>query len=135
MSDKTREAIKYFKNISQLCDEVVKAEESEKAILTMRRKSHAETAIEALEKLAYHERLEEQGSVFLPPCKIGEEAWIVRNYNGVPIPQKGIISSILFNDDMELTIVVKHIGRGRWGVNVFRTYDEAIAGLERDGDV
>ena len=65
-----------------------------------------------------------------PPCKIGDEAWIIRNYKGKPTPQKGIVSDISFTDDMELAIAVKHIGRGRWGVNIFPTYEEAEKALK-----
>ena len=70
-----------------------------------------------------------ENGVIIPPCKIGDEAWIIRNYRGVPTPQKGIVSSISFNDDMELAIAVKHIGRGRWGKNIFPTYEDAIKAI------
>lgn len=63
------------------------------------------------------------------PCKIGDEVWAIRNYNGVKHPQKGFVSDMLFTRDMKLHIVVKHIARGEWGKDVFATYEEAAEAI------
>lgn len=63
------------------------------------------------------------------PCKIGDEVWAIRNYNGVKHPQKGFVSDMLFTRDMKLQIVVKHIARGEWGKAVFATYEEAAEAI------
>ena len=65
------------------------------------------------------------------PCKIGDEAWVIRNYKGTPRPQKGIVSEIYFTDDMELIFVVKHITRGRWMKAVFPTKEAAEEEISR----
>lgn len=65
--------------------------------------------------------------VVLPPCKIGDSVWVLRYYHSKLIPQKGIVSEMKFiGADMTLQIVVKYIGRGEWGKNVFATKKDAL---------
>ena len=71
-----------------------------------------------------------QKNQMLPPCKIGDEVWGIRNYNGVKHPQRGRVNEMFYRSDMSLLIVVKHICRGQWGVDVFPTYEAAQAVLE-----
>lgn len=64
------------------------------------------------------------------PCKIGDKVWIARRYKCHKRPRWGIVSEMFFTDDMELCIVVKGVARGKWGVDVFATYEEAQAEIE-----
>ena len=59
------------------------------------------------------------------PCKIGDTVWGVRRYRGILVPQQGKVSEMLFTPDMELSIVVRHICRGKWGKKVFATREAA----------
>lgn len=65
------------------------------------------------------------------PCKIGDKVWIARRYKCHKRPRWGIVSEMFFTDDMELCIVVKGVARGKWGVDVFATYEEAQTEIER----
>lgn len=67
----------------------------------------------------------EQGKILELPCKIGDEVWINRYFHSKLIPQKGIVSEMKFLPNMELQIVVKYVGRGRWGKDIFATLEEA----------
>lgn len=67
------------------------------------------------------------------PCKIGDKVWIARQYKCHKRPRCGIVSEMFFTDNMELCIVVKGVARGKWGVDVFATYEEAQAEIERRG--
>lgn len=66
------------------------------------------------------------------PCKIGDTVYIARRYKCHKRPRKGVVSEMFFNDDMTLQIVVKGVARGKWGVDVFATYEEAEAQIERN---
>lgn len=66
------------------------------------------------------------------PCKIGDKVWIARRYKCHKRPRWGIVSEMFFTDDMELCIVVKGVARGKWGVDVFATYEEAETQIERN---
>lgn len=67
------------------------------------------------------------------PCKIGDEVWGIRRSNkGALSPHRGIVSHMVFSDDMKLCIVVQHICRGEWGKKVFATYEDACAAI-REG--
>lgn len=70
-----------------------------------------------------------QKSIILP-CAIGDEVWIIRNYNGKPTPMRGKVFQMYFTDEMELTITVKGAARGKWGEQVFPTLEEASAAIE-----
>lgn len=63
------------------------------------------------------------------PCKIGDTAFVIRNYKGTPLPQQGFVSEMTFTNDMRLMIVVKHCARGIWGETVFPTYEAAMAAI------
>lgn len=65
------------------------------------------------------------------PCKIGDEVWFARQYKCHKHPRKGVVSEMYFGDDMSLHIVVKSIGRGKWGERVFGTCEEAQAAIDR----
>jgi hypothetical protein len=65
------------------------------------------------------------------PCKIGDKVWVSRRYKCHKRPRWGIVSEMFFTEDMELCIVVKGVARGKWGVDVFATYEEAQAEIER----
>lgn len=59
------------------------------------------------------------------PCKIGDPAWVIKNFGGVLIPKQGNVSEMFFTWDMRLMIVVKNQARGEWGKQVFATYEDA----------
>ena len=82
-----------------------------------------------IESLTNH--LIEHG-VFVCPFKIGDIAWILRDYKGHYIPQQGIVSEIRFSDDMRLMVTIKHIGRGEFGKKVFTTFEEAKESLKEE---
>ncbi len=64
------------------------------------------------------------------PCKIGDEVWGIRRSNkGALAPHRGIVSHMVFSEDMKLCIVVQHICRGEWGKKVFATYEDACAAI------
>lgn len=46
------------------------------------------------------------------PCKIGDVAWGIRNYKGVPRAQKGFVNEIFFTNRMELRVSIKHVCLG-----------------------
>lgn len=64
----------------------------------------------------------------VPTCRIGQEAWYVRTYNGKKVIRQGVISEMLFLKDMTLIAVVKNIGRGVVGKDVFLSYEAAEKG-------
>lgn len=66
------------------------------------------------------------------PCKIGDKVWVSRRYKCHKRPRWGIVSEMFFTEDMELCIVVKGVARGKWGVDVFATYEEAEEQIERN---
>lgn len=63
------------------------------------------------------------------PCKIGDTAYGIRNYNGKKRVEEGKVSEMLFTDDMRLLIVIKHICRGEAGKNIFFTRENAEKAL------
>ena len=65
------------------------------------------------------------------PCNIGDTVAVIRNYKGNGTVQVGIVSEMFFTQNMELEIVVKHITRGKWGVDVFATPEEALNKLNQ----
>jgi hypothetical protein len=69
------------------------------------------------------------------PCKIGDTVWIARRYKCHKLPRKGVVSEMFFLDDMSLEIVVKSIGRGKWGVHVFGTCEETQAAIDRGNKI
>ena len=66
------------------------------------------------------------------PCKIGDFAWAIRHYKGVPHPQQGRVTEMFFTKDMKLHIVISHIARGEWGKAVFGTEEEARRAIEKE---
>lgn len=85
---------------------------------------------EAVDRLAEYENAEAEGRLVMLPCKIGDTVWLIRNYRGVNHPQLGEVSEMFFDVDMALQIVVKHVGRGKFGEKVFRTLEEAEQALK-----
>lgn len=69
------------------------------------------------------------------PCRIGDTVWVIRSRADKKIISKGIVSEITFiGAKMDLCIVVGHLLRGRWGINVFKSEQDAIRTLEREQD-
>lgn len=59
------------------------------------------------------------------PCKIGDEVWGIKKFNhGVKVC-KGTVYQMYIIEDMKLSIVVKGVGCGEWGRNIFATKEEA----------
>ena len=81
------------------------------------------------------EAIDEAPAVNPLPCKIGDKVWAIRNVNGVMKPQHGVVSEMLYTDDMRLSIVVRYIARGEWGKKIFGTLEEALEAInERKAD-
>lgn len=57
--------------------------------------------------------------------KLGQEAWLVRTIGVNKCTRKGIISEIHIVDDYRTIYVLKGIGRGELGKEVFRTKKDA----------
>lgn len=86
---------------------------------------------ERVEELGHCEWFTDKRVYFkMPPCKIGDFVWAIRNYQGVPHAQQGKVIEMFFNSDMKLIIVVSHIARGEWGDKVFATKEEAEAKIK-----
>ena len=62
--------------------------------------------------------------------QIGDIVWAIRDYMGHPRVFQGIVSEMLFTQDMRLCIVVRFTARGEWGKVVFATEQEALAAIE-----
>ena len=60
-----------------------------------------------------------------PPCRIGQDAWFVRTYNGQKVIRQGKISELFYLENMTLIAVVWNIGRGVIGKDVFLTREAA----------
>lgn len=65
------------------------------------------------------------------PCKIGDTVWTTKNYWGTLHVKRGVVSEMFYLDDMRLAIVVKDLRRGFWGKDIFPTYEECVAEVER----
>ena len=63
----------------------------------------------------------------VPPCKIGDEVWCVRGCGNFLSVKSGIVGEIFFSHKMELFISVRHVLKGRWGVDIFESKAEAEA--------
>lgn len=68
----------------------------------------------------------------MPPCKMGDFVWAIREYGGVHHAQQGKIREMFFTKDMDLMIVVSHIARGYWGEKIFATQEEAEAKIREN---
>ena len=64
------------------------------------------------------------------PCRIGDEAWAIRNLGKNLFIVHGTVREMMFNDDMELIIRVKGACAGKWGKTVFGNYDDALRALK-----
>ena len=82
-------------------------------------------------KLKEYQEAEHQGQLRAVPLKIGDEAWAIRNYNGVKHAQKGTVREMFYTQDMRLCIAVDRVARGEFGKKVFRTKEEAEAAIGR----
>ena len=58
------------------------------------------------------------------PLKIGDEAYILRNYKGHKEPRRGIVTEIYVTQDMKPVYIVRGAGRGLYGDKVFKTKEE-----------
>lgn len=66
------------------------------------------------------------------PCKIGDEVWCIKKYNGVPTARRGKVSQMFFLDDMRLSITIKGYVRGEWGKTIFATQEETQKKIESE---
>ena len=69
------------------------------------------------------------------PCKIGDVVWINRRYQKSKRPYCGIVGEMYFMEDMSLCIVVSHLARGIWGIDVFPTKEAALKAIERSAKI
>ena len=67
------------------------------------------------------------------PCKIGDTVWASGKQNGKPYIRQGVVSEMMYLEDMRLGIVVKFLPRyshrGFWGVTIFATREECEAAI------
>ena len=67
------------------------------------------------------------------PCKIGDTVWASGKQNGKPYIRQGVVSEMMYLEDMRLGIVVKfsprYSHRGFWGKSIFATREECEAAL------
>ena len=85
--------------------------------------------LDRLRELAAAER---DGRLVVLPCKVGEQAWCLRNYRGTAHARCGIVSEVKYSDYCGINVVVFNVGRGKWGEKVFSTYAEAAAALAQE---
>jgi hypothetical protein len=71
------------------------------------------------------------GAVVLP-CKIGSKVWAITKFGGRPKATEGIVSEMLFADDMRLVVVVRNAARGEWGVKIFATREECEQAIKEN---
>ena len=69
------------------------------------------------------------------PCVEGDTVWMIRRYYGIKHPQQGVVSELMVTRDLRLMITVKHIGRGEWGKEIFRTYQEADDAIRKQNTI
>lgn len=73
--------------------------------------------------------------VIVLPCRIGDTVWAARIYYGKRVVKRGIVSEMGFTESMKLVITVKfenrYITRGLWGKDIFGSYEECVAEVER----
>lgn len=69
------------------------------------------------------------------PCVEGDAVWMIRSYHGIKHPQQGVVSELMVTRDLRLMITVKHIGRGEWGKEIFRTYQEADDAIRKQNTI
>ena len=67
----------------------------------------------------------ESGLCVSLPCRIGDEAWCIRGVGDNIYVKSGIVGEMFFNSKMELVISVKHILKGKWGIEIFDSKAEA----------
>lgn len=65
------------------------------------------------------------------PCRMGDEVWAIRNFQGQLKAVKTHVSQMVFLDDMRIMIVARGICRGLWGERIFATQEEAEAEIKR----
>lgn len=72
----------------------------------------------------------EEVGLMISQLKMGDEAFVLKSYRGTKHIKRGMVSDMFYTRDMELIYVVKNMGRGTLGKEVFRTYEEAEAALK-----
>ena len=77
-------------------------------------------------------KLMEDAPVVNPlPCKIGDTVWAIGSQYGKPYIKQGVVSEMMYLEDMRLGIVVKfsprYSHRGFWGKSIFATREECEA--------
>jgi hypothetical protein len=74
-------------------------------------------------------------NVIALPCRIGDTVWAARYYYGKLVAKQGVVSEMGFLESMKLVIVVKfenrYSTRGFWGKDIFASYEECVAEVER----
>ena len=65
----------------------------------------------------------------LIPCKIGDKVFGLRRYGDQRLLKTGRVTSMFYNENMELVISAYQITRGIWGKHIFATVEEARAAL------
>lgn len=71
--------------------------------------------------------IEDAPTVDVFPLKIGDEAWVIRNFNGTKHVKKGKVTAMVYTQKMELCVTVGKLALGKIGEKVFLTKEEAEA--------
>lgn len=75
--------------------------------------------------------IKQLAEVGVPPCKIGDSIFCIRNFCGGKRAVPGVVSEMYYTGpEMVLTIVVRGCCRGEWGKIVFPTLEAAEAALK-----
>lgn len=78
-------------------------------------------------------RAKVEGRLVELPCKIGDNAWVIRNVKGVEKAMLGVVAEMYFTKEMRLMVRVHGVGRGEVGKTVFLTFAEAMAAKRKGG--
>lgn len=71
-----------------------------------------------------------EGRLIIPPCKIGDDVFAIRNQRGVYTVQPTKVSEMFFTAEMEIIIVARYVCRGSWMVRIFPTHELAASVAE-----
>lgn len=69
--------------------------------------------------------IDDAPTVDVLPLKIGDEAWVIRNFNGTKHVKKGKVTAMVYTQKMELCVTVGKLALGRIGEKVFLTKEDA----------
>ncbi len=84
-----------------------------------------------LEELQDCEESEKAGRLVHLPCKIGDEAWGIRNIGKTKHLMSGVVTELYYSQEMRLIARIRGICGGEVGKAIFITREEAEAALKK----